>query len=83
MIHCDSVEFARELSGYLAQEPLPPDHEREGEKPRVAFVVAGEIRIWRSGAEEGLKEGEPVGRKVKRNDLLDAARAEGSISSST
>ncbi|WP_165820357.1 hypothetical protein [Microvirga sp. KLBC 81] len=49
----------------------------------MAFVVAGEIRIWRSGAEEGLKEGEPVGRKVKRNDLLDAARAEGSISSST
>lgn len=77
MIHCDSVEFAKELSGLLAQECLPSGHVREGEKPRVAFVVAGEIRVWRNGAEEGLKEGEPVGRKIKRDDLLDAARAGG------
>jgi superfamily II DNA or RNA helicase len=77
MIHCDSVEFAKELSGYLAQESLPPGHSREGEKPRVAFVVAGEIRVWRNGAEEGLKEGEEPGRTIKRDDLLGAARAGG------
>lgn len=77
MVHCDSVEFAKELSGHLAQECLPPGHVREGEKPRVAFVVAGEIRVWRNGAEEGLKGSEPVGRKIKRDDLLDAARAGG------
>ena len=39
--------------------------------------MAGEIRVWRNGAEEGLKEGEPVGRKIKRDDLLGAARAGG------
>lgn len=77
MIHCDSVEFARELSGFLALESLPTEHDRAGEKPRVAFVVAGEIRVWRNGAEEGLKEGEEPGRKIKRDDLLDAARADG------
>jgi superfamily II DNA or RNA helicase len=77
MIHCDSVEFARELSSSLAQERLPPEHPRAGEKPRVAFVVAGEVRVWRSGAEESLKEGEKAGRKIKRDDLLDAARAGG------
>ncbi|MBD2749852.1 DEAD/DEAH box helicase family protein [Microvirga sp. BT688] len=77
MVHCDSVEFSKELSGHLAQECLPPGHVREGEKPRVAFVVAGEIRVWRNGAEKRFKEGEPVGRKIKRDDLLDAARAGG------
>jgi superfamily II DNA or RNA helicase len=77
MIHCDSVEFAKDLSRYMAQEILPPGHVREGEKPRVAFVVAGEVRIWRNGAEQGLKDDEPVGRKIKRDDLLDAARAGG------
>ena len=39
--------------------------------------MAGEIRVWRNGAEEGLKEGEELGRKIKRDDLLDAARAGG------
>jgi len=75
MVHCDSVEFARTLSGALAAQHLPQGHPRAGEHPRVAFVVAGEIRVWRSGRETGLKPGENPGRKIKRDDLLDAARA--------
>ncbi|WP_201864656.1 hypothetical protein [Microvirga soli] len=43
----------------------------------MAFVVAGEIRVRRNSAEQGLKEGQPVGRKIKHDDLLDAARAGG------
>jgi superfamily II DNA or RNA helicase len=75
MIHCDSVEFAKALSGALAVQRLPEEHSRAGEHPRVAFVVAGEIRVWRDGRETGLKPGDEPGRKIKRDDLLNAARA--------
>jgi len=75
MIHCDSVEFAKSLSQALASVPLPKGHSRAGTHPRVAFVVAGEIRVWRNGEETGLGNGEPAGRKIKRDQLLDAARA--------
>ncbi|MCB8823163.1 hypothetical protein [Microvirga rosea] len=75
MVHCDSVEFARALSAAIAQELLPEGYSRAGDKPRVAFVVAGEIRVWRDGEETGLGEREPTGRGIKRDELLQAARA--------
>ncbi|WP_187144391.1 DEAD/DEAH box helicase [Microvirga massiliensis] len=75
MIHCDSVEFAKALSQALSEQRMPKGHKRAGDFPRVAFVVAGEIRVWRNSEETGLAEGEPAGRKIKRDDLLDAARA--------
>lgn len=75
MIHCDSVEFAKALSAAFALQRMPQEHPRAGEHPRVAFVVAGEIRVWRNGRETGLSPGEEPGRKIKRDDLLNAARA--------
>jgi hypothetical protein len=76
MIHCDSVDFARTLSGHIGALRLPQGHPRAGEHPAVAYVVASDIRIYRDGSEIDLTPDRERGvRKTKRDDILDAARA--------
>lgn len=76
MIHCDSVDFALNLSAHLGRLRLPEGHPRAGHPPSVAYVVASDIRIFRDGAEVDLAPDRDRGvRKTRRDDILDAARA--------
>lgn len=78
MIHCDSVDFARELSAHLGALRLPEGHPRAGEHPNVAYVVAADIRVYEGGAEKDIVPDRERGvRKMKRDDILHAARAGG------
>lgn len=76
MIHCDSVDFARELAAHLGTLRLPDGHPRAGEHPNVAYVVAADIRVYEGGVEKDIAPDRERGvRKTKRDDVLNAARA--------